>query len=92
MKCEQTLTASYNWSDKPLETNDIDGLNEAIDTVADNHDTRILVRCEGRVADYDVYWNDKTDAVRVAAVAPGATYEVPDEPQSDLEAFAGDGA
>lgn len=87
MKCEQTLTASYEWTDKPLETNDIDGLNEAIDAVDDDHDKRVLVRCEDRVADYDVYWNDKTESVRIAALAPGATYEVPDEPQSGLDAF-----
>ena len=35
-----------------------------------------LVRCEDRVCDYDVYWNSKTNAVRIAAVAMGASYEV----------------
>ena len=84
MKCEKKLTADYSWSDEPLETNEIDGLNEAVERVEDDHDERVLVRCEDRVADYDVYWNSKTDAVRIAALVTGATYEVPDEPQVGL--------
>lgn len=90
MKCEQKLTASYNWSDEPLDTSDIDGLEEAIERVEANHEEKVLVRCEDRVADYDVYWNSKTDAVRIAAIAPGASYEVPENPQEGLEAFEGD--
>ena len=89
MKCEQKITAEYEWSDEPLETNKIDGLNEAIEAVGDDHDKRILVRCEDKVADYDVYWNAPTDAVRVAAVVTGATYEVPTEHNPGLGAFGG---
>lgn len=87
MKCEQKITASYDWTDAPLETNKIDGLNEAIEAVRDDHDKKILVRCDERVADYDVYWNGATDAVRVAAVAMGASYEVPTEHNPGLDAF-----
>lgn len=87
MKCEQKITAEYTWSDEPLETNKVDGLNEAIEAVADDHEKKILVRCDDRVADYDVYWNDGTDAVRVAAVALGASYEVPTEHNPGLDAF-----
>jgi len=79
MEAEQKLTADYDWSDEPIETDNIDGLNEAIEHVQSNPDEKVLVRCDDRVADYDVYWNPKTEAVRVAAVAVGATYEVPDE-------------
>jgi len=77
-KAKQVLTASYEWDDEPLETDSIDGLNDAIDRVREYKDKE-LVRCEDRVADYDVYWNEKTDSVRVAAVAIGASYEVIDE-------------
>jgi len=89
MKCEQKLTASYDWTDAPLETSDIEGLDEAIERVGEDHDERILVRCDDRVADYDVYWNSKTDSVRIAAVATGATYEVPDDPKPELSQFGG---
>ncbi len=84
MKAEQVLTASYDWSDEPLNVDDIDGLREAVERVRDTKEKE-LVRCEERVADYDVYWNEKTDSVRIAAVAVGASYEVTDE--TDLGDF-----
>lgn len=92
MECEQKLTASYDWNDSPLNTGDIEGLDEAIEQVDENHDERVLVRCEDRVADYDVYWNSKTDTVRIAALVTGATYEAPDEPKPSLETFGGNNA
>jgi hypothetical protein len=79
MKCPQKITADYDWNDEPLETDKIEGLNEAIEHVRNNREDKILVRCDDRVADYDVYWNDPTDTVRFAAVVMGASYEVPAE-------------
>lgn len=78
----QVLTADFDFTEEPLETDDIDGLNEAIQRVAETHDKE-LVRCDDRVPDYDVYWNEKTDTVRVAAVVIGASYEVPKEVLTD---------
>jgi hypothetical protein len=85
MKAEQCLTASYDWSDEPLHIEEIDGLAAAVERVRETKEKE-LVRCDDRVADYDVYWNTKTDAVRIAAVVTGATYEVTDETSlSDYE-------
>jgi len=78
-EAEQCLTANYEMTDAPLEIDEIDGLAEAIQTVRNDHDALELVRCESRQMDYDVYWNEKTDAVRVGAVALLASYEVPEE-------------
>jgi hypothetical protein len=86
MKAEQKLTASYEWTDEPLETSDIDGLDEAIDRVKETHE-REFVRCEDRTVNYDVYWNETTDAVRVAAVVVGCTYEV-DESKPSLSDYS----
>lgn len=76
VEAKQVLTAEFEFSDDPIETDEIDGLNDAIERVRETKEKEI-VRCDGRVADYDVYWNEKTDAVRVAAVVLGASYEVP---------------
>jgi len=78
MKAEHVLSASYEWSEEPLNVSDIDGLREAVERVRETKEKE-LVRCEERVCDYDVYWNGKTDAVRIAAVAMGASYEVTQE-------------
>jgi len=75
---ENVLRADYDFSDDPLEIDDIDGLDEAIERVAETKE-RELVRCESRVADYDVYWNTKTNTVRVGAVCIEASYEVPQD-------------
>jgi len=73
---EQVLSAEYEMSDEPLAVDEIDGLRAAVNRVADAEEGRELVRCEDRVTDYDVYWNSKTDTVRIAAVAMLASYEV----------------
>ena len=78
MKCEQVLTASFDWTDEPVDPSEIPGLMDAIERVAETKEKE-LVRCEDRVSDYDVYWNDKTNTVRFAAVVPGASYEVPED-------------
>ncbi|WLW38140.1 hypothetical protein [Halorubrum tailed virus BLv36] len=75
MKAEHVLSASYEWGEEPLNINKIDGLQEAVERVRETKEKE-LVRCEDRVCDYDVYWNRKTNAVRIAAVAMGASYEV----------------
>jgi len=79
---ENVLQADYEFTDEPLETDDIAGLNEAISRVRETKE-RELVRCEERVPDYDVYWNEKTNAVRVAAVVLKVSYEVP-EPETQM--------
>lgn len=76
MKAEKVLGADYDFTDEPLEISSVDGLRDAIDRVAIGHGDE-FVRCEDRVADYKVYWNSKTDSVRVAAVCMQASYEVP---------------
>lgn len=79
-EADQVLTASFSWTDDPVDIDEIDGLRDAIENVASDPDGgNVLVRCEDRVADYDVYWNTKTETVRFAAVVPGASYEVPQE-------------
>ena len=79
VEAEQVMTADYNWSGESLETSEIEGLDEAIEQVAEEKGGKTLVRCDDRVPDYDVYWNDKTGRVRVAAVVLGASYEVPND-------------
>ena len=78
-ECEQVLTASYDMSDEPMELSEVDGLKEAVDRIAEQQSGKELVRCPDRIMDYDVYWNDKTETVRFAAVAMNASYEVPEE-------------
>jgi len=83
MKAEQVLTAEYELTDDPLAVDDIDGLEAAVDRVRDTKEKE-LVRCNDRIADYDVYWNDNTDTVRIAATFLLASYEVdPDDLQSE---------
>lgn len=79
MKAEQVLTADYDWSDEPLDVETIDGLKEAVKHIQEQKEGKELVRCESRVNDYDVYWNEKTDSVRIGAVVMGCSYEVNDE-------------
>jgi len=75
-EAEQVLTADYDMTDAPLQINDIPGLRDAVERVADAEAGRELVRCENRVMNYDVYWNSKTETVRIGAVAMLASYEV----------------
>jgi len=75
-EAEQVLTADYDTTDAPLQINDIPGLRDAVERVADAEGGRELVRCEDRVMNYDVYWNSKTGTVRIGAVAMLASYEV----------------
>jgi len=84
MKAEQVLTAQYEVSDEPLQIDRIDGLREAVNRVQETHE-RELVRCEDRVMNYDVYYNTKTESVRIGAVAMLASYEVTQE--KDLHDF-----
>ena len=58
-----------NALDEPLVIDDIDGLREAIEQVQDAEDGSAFVQCDDRVMDYKAYWNDKTESVRIAAVA-----------------------
>jgi hypothetical protein len=83
-QAEKVLGVECEFSDEPLEIEEIDGLPEAIKEVAESEDKQ-LVRCEDRVSDYDVYWNEKTGTVRVAAVVPGASYEVPEDYVNGVE-------
>ena len=83
-EAEQVLRAEIQFTDEPINTDDIDGLNDAIQEVAETHEKQ-LVRTDG-VQDYDVYWNPKTETVRVAAVVMGASYEVPSKFLEDTEA------
>lgn len=77
-EAKQVLTADFTFDDKPLQVDEIDGLMETVQAVAE-HENKTLHRCENRVCDYDVYWNEKTNTVRIAAVVPGASYEVSEE-------------
>ena len=87
-EAEQVLTASYDMTDEPLNLDDIGGLRGAVERILEAGEGRELVRCEDRVMDYDVYWNDNTETVRIGAVAVLASYEV-DESGSSLADFGG---
>lgn len=78
MKAEQVLTADYDWTDEPLNVDNIDGLREAVEQVRETKE-KVFVQCDDRVTDYGVYWNEKTDAVRIAAQPVCASYEVSDD-------------
>lgn len=75
---ENVLRAEYEFSDEPLDLSGIDGIYAAIREVAETQEAAI-VECEDRIPDYKVYWNSKTDTVRVGAYALCASYEVPQE-------------
>jgi len=77
-EARNVLTASYDFSDEPVEIEDKDGLAEAIEHVAENKDNPQYVEQPGMVVDYKVYWNGKTNSVRFAAMVAGASYDVPD--------------
>ena len=77
MNAEQVMTAEYSFSDEDLPVSDIDGLSDTVQSVREDKIKRFH-RCEDRLCNYDVYWNEKTDSVRIAAVVPAATYEVTD--------------
>jgi len=78
MKCEQVLTAKFDVSDEPIKPAEVEGLEEAIGNVKDTHEGE-FVRCENRIGDYYVRWNEPTETVRCDFVLPRATYEVADE-------------
>jgi len=69
------LTASYEFSDEPLDVTEIDGLEAAIEQVQQTKKDR-FVEAPKKIPDYKVYWNEKTDSVRVGAIVIGASYEV----------------
>jgi hypothetical protein len=75
---ENVLRAEYEFTDEPLSLSGIDGIYEAISEVAETKEP-VIVECDNRVPDYKVYWNSKTDTVRVGAYALCASYEVPEE-------------
>jgi hypothetical protein len=77
-EAENKLRAEYEFGDEPLQLDGIDGIYDAIDEVAETKDA-VIVECEDRVPDYKVYWNTKTDTVRIGAIPVCATYEVPQE-------------
>lgn len=77
-EAENVLRAEYEFSDEPLTLSEIDGIYNAIDEVAKTKES-VIVECEDRVPDYKVYWNSKTDTVRIGAIALCASYEVPQE-------------
>jgi len=77
-KAENKLTASYTFDDDPVEIEEKEGLTEAIKEVQETKE-HLYVPQDDSVVDYKVYWNEKTDAVRFAALVAGAAYEVPDE-------------
>jgi len=76
MKAENVLRAEYEFSDEPLDVDEINGLREAITEVAETKEPA-YVPSEDRVSDYKVYWNDSTDSVRIGAIPVCASYEVP---------------
>lgn len=78
VEARQVLTAEYTFSDEPLEISAIDGLQEAIDRIAEAREGAEFVMCDDRVSDYKVYWNSKTKTVRIGAAPICASYEVPD--------------
>jgi len=75
---KNVLRAEYEFSDDPLDLTDIDGIYDAIEEVAKTHNA-VIVECEDKIPDYKVYWNSKTDTVRIGAYAICASYEVPSE-------------
>ena len=82
-EAENVLRAEYEFSDDPLELGAIDGIYAAIQEVAETKEAAI-VECEERVPDYKVYWNSKTDTVRIGAIPVCASYEVPKEYVDEL--------
>ena len=78
MQAEQVLTADYEMSEEPLVVDNIDGLPAAIERVQEAGEGSEFVRCPERVMDYKVYWNEKTETVRIGAVAMLASYEIDD--------------
>jgi len=82
-EAENVLRAEYEFSDDPLELGAIDGIYAAIQEVAETKEAAI-VECEDRVPDYKVYWNSKTDTVRIGAIPVCASYEVPKEYVDEL--------
>jgi hypothetical protein len=82
-EAENVLRAEYEFSDDPLELAAIDGIYAAIQEVAETKEAAI-VECEERVPDYKVYWNSKTDTVRIGAIPVCASYEVPKEYVDEL--------
>jgi len=78
MQAKQVLTVDYEMSDGPLVIDDIDGLREAVEEVQNAESGSAFVECDDRAMDYKVYWNEKTESVRIGAVAMLASYEIDD--------------
>lgn len=78
MQAEQVLTADYEMSDESLVVDNINGLRAAVERIQEAQEGDELVRCPDRVMDYKVYWNEKTETVRIGAVAMLASYEIDD--------------
>jgi len=74
-EAENVLRAEYEFNDDPLDLTEIDGIYEAIKEVAQTKESAI-VEPEDRVPHYKVYWNTKTETVRIGAYAMCASYEV----------------
>lgn len=77
-EAKNVLRADYEFSDDPLDLTAIDGIHDAISEVADTHG-EVFVEAPDRIPSYKVYWNDKTDTVRIGAMPICASYEVPKE-------------
>jgi len=77
-EAENKIRAEYEFSDEPLDLTGIEGIYDAINEVAETKEP-VIVECEDRIPDYKVYWNTKTDTVRIGAIPVCATYEVPKE-------------
>ena len=73
---KNVLRAEYEFTDEPLDITGIDGIYKAIEEVAETQEVAI-VECEDHISDYKVYWNSKTETVRIGAYAVCASYEVP---------------
>jgi hypothetical protein len=78
MKARNVLTATYEFNDDPLTVTEIDGLLEAVREVAEAEGGERIVEAD-RVPDYKVYWNSKTETVRIGALVMGASWEVTEE-------------
>jgi len=77
-EAENVLRAEYEFNDEPLDLTEIDGIHAAIKEVAETQNS-VIVECEDKIPDYKVYWNSKTDTVRIGAIPVCASYEVPQE-------------
>lgn len=78
MEARNVLTATYEFNDEPLTVTEIDGLRAAVQEIAAAEEGETIVEAD-RVPDYKVYWNSKTETVRIGALVMGASWEVTEE-------------